>query len=196
MIIKENIIKNKENNNVEYIEAVYDSSNILQTTYFPLKNKLYVSFKRGGVYSYLNITSEIYSEFKEAESQGKYFQKNIKNNPDTYPYHKEFNLYPEELKELDLIVENNNENDTIQDNNDSLLKSVLEFYGNEENYKGNKPKILLDRGYQARHVLELKNKINSSNEKTDEEYEELLKKEIPNFDSIVNNLKTNINDSN
>ena len=66
MIIKENIIKNKENNNVEYIEAVYDSSNILQTTYFPLKNKLYVSFKRGGVYSYLNITSEIYSEFKEA----------------------------------------------------------------------------------------------------------------------------------
>jgi len=44
--------------------------------------------------------------------------------------------------------------------------------------------------------LQAKNKINSSNEKTDEEYEELLKKEIPNFDSIVNNLKTNINDSN
>ena len=49
-----------ENGVIGYYEAVYDSSNILNTTYFPLTNTLYISFNRGGVYSYANVNQELY----------------------------------------------------------------------------------------------------------------------------------------
>ena len=41
--------------NDKYVEAIYESSNILMSTYFPEKNKLFIHFSRGGTYSYSNI---------------------------------------------------------------------------------------------------------------------------------------------
>jgi hypothetical protein len=41
----------------------------------------------------------MFDEFEKAESQGKYFYKNINKNR-KYPYRKEFTLYPNEVKDL------------------------------------------------------------------------------------------------
>ena len=95
----------EEDGSIGYYDAVYESSNILQTTYFPASNLLYISFQRGGVYSYANVSEEMYEEFKSAESQGKYFQSNIKNQPEKFPFRKEYTLYPDEVKELKEVVD-------------------------------------------------------------------------------------------
>jgi len=89
-----------------YIESVFNSDNVLKTTYFPKSERLYIAFGRGHTYSYGNISSEKYEEFEEAESQGKFFHQKINNNKQ-HPMRKEFTLYPNEIKELKQVVENN-----------------------------------------------------------------------------------------
>ncbi len=89
----------KENNEIGYIESVFKSENILKTTFFPKNQRLYIAFSRGHTYSYANITPEMYEEFENCESQGKYFHKYINNNS-RYPQRKEFTLYPNEVKEI------------------------------------------------------------------------------------------------
>jgi hypothetical protein len=105
MLVEEKIFK-EEDGTIGYYDSIFDSSNVLQSTYFPNQRRLYISFNRGGVYSYGNVDNELFEEFKNAESQGKFFIKEIKTKSDKYPYRKEFTLYPEEVKELKLIVEN------------------------------------------------------------------------------------------
>lgn len=102
MLVRETKI---EQHDGTYFEAVYDSSNILQTTYFPHANLLYISFNRGGVYSYGNVDQEMYEEFKNAESQGKFFIERIKSQPNKHPYRKEFTLFPNEVDVLKEEVE-------------------------------------------------------------------------------------------
>jgi hypothetical protein len=94
----------EKNGKIGYVESVFDSSNLLKTTYFPDQNKLYVAFNKGPVYSYTNISQELYDEFEKAESQGRFFIKAIKSAPDKYPYRKEFSLYPSEIGELREVV--------------------------------------------------------------------------------------------
>jgi hypothetical protein len=98
------LVKREENlekdGSVGFIESVYDSSNLLSSVYFPNTEKLYLIFKRGGVYSYLNVSSELYESFEKAESQGKFFNQNIKNN-DTLQYLREYNLYKNEIEEFE-----------------------------------------------------------------------------------------------
>ena len=101
----------EEDGSVGYYDAVYDSSNILQTTYFPTSERLYISFNRGGVYSYEGVDPDLYDEFKNAESQGKFFAEKIKSQTGKYPYRKEFTLYPDEVKELKEMVERGKEED-------------------------------------------------------------------------------------
>lgn len=108
MLVEEKKIEQRDG---VYYEATYDSSNILQTTYFPHANLLYISFNRGGVYSYGNVDEEMYEKFKKAESQGKFFQEKIKSQPSKHPYRKEFTLYPEELKQAKEIVEESKKED-------------------------------------------------------------------------------------
>lgn len=105
MLVEEKKYQN-EDGSIGYYESVYDSSNVLQTTYFPENNRLFISFNRGGVYSYSNISQKLYDEFKEAESQGKFFAATIRKNPKLYQFRKEYTLYPNEVKDLKLIVEN------------------------------------------------------------------------------------------
>jgi hypothetical protein len=93
----------------QFIEAIYESSNILMSTYFPEKNKLYIHFSRGGTYSYTNINENVYKEFENAESQGKYFSREIKKNPNKYPYAKEYTLTESEINEAKQVIKEHNE---------------------------------------------------------------------------------------
>jgi len=104
MLIERKEFKEKDGS-IGYIESVFNSDNILKTTYFPRNQRLYIAFGRGHTYSYGNVNPELYKEFEEAESQGKFFHKNINNNY-KHPSRKEFTLYPNEVRDLKQIVEN------------------------------------------------------------------------------------------
>jgi hypothetical protein len=88
-----------EDQSIGYIEAVFNSDNVLKTTYFPGTQRLYIAFSRGHTYSYGNVSKELYDEFENADSQGKFFHKQI-NNKIKHPTRKEFTLYPNEVKDL------------------------------------------------------------------------------------------------
>lgn len=92
---------------IGYIESVFNSGNVLKTTYFPNNQRLYIAFSRGDTYSYGNISPEFYQEFEDCESQGKFFFKNIVNNK-KYPTRKEFTLYPNEIGDIRKIINENN----------------------------------------------------------------------------------------
>jgi hypothetical protein len=104
MLIERKEVLN-EDKSTGYIEAVFNSDNVLKTTYFPKAEKLYIAFNRGHTYSYCNVSKELYDEFEAADSQGKFFHSKI-NNKSKYPVHKEFTLYPSEVKDLKEIVKN------------------------------------------------------------------------------------------
>jgi hypothetical protein len=93
-----------EDQSIGYIESVFNSGNVLKTTYFPAMHRLYIAFSRGHTYSYSNIEPDFYQEFEEADSQGKFFYVKISNNR-KYPARKEFTLYPNEVKGIKQIVE-------------------------------------------------------------------------------------------
>lgn len=95
----------EDNGDIGYIESVFNSGNVLRTTYFPKSERLYIAFNRGHTYSYGNISNDLYDDFENTDSQGVFFQKKL-NNPKLYPCRKEFSLYPAELSELKNIVEN------------------------------------------------------------------------------------------
>ena len=95
----------EKDGSIGYIESVFESGNVLKTTYFPQQRRLYIAFSRGHTYSYGNIGSDLYNEFENNYSQGIFFH-NMINNKKEYPCRKEFTLYPTEVKELKEIVEN------------------------------------------------------------------------------------------
>ncbi len=116
MLVERKEFKEKDDS-IGYIESVFNSDNVLKTTYFPSSQRLYIAFSRGHTYSYGNINPELYNEFEEAESQGKFFYKKINNNK-SYPYRKEFTLYPKEVQDLKTIVENHILEENANENND------------------------------------------------------------------------------
>jgi hypothetical protein len=102
MIVNKKII-NDEDESIGYVECIYDSSNLLTSTYFPKTNVLYISFHKGGTYKYLNISEEFYNKFEKSESQGKFFINEIKSKVE-YPFSKEFKLYENEINDAKNIV--------------------------------------------------------------------------------------------
>lgn len=105
MLIERKEVLN-EDNSIGYIEAIFNSGNVLRTTYFPAAQRLYIAFSRGQTYSYSNITEEFYNEFEKSDSQGKFFHLKINNNK-AFVYRKEFTLYPSEIQEIKKIIEEN-----------------------------------------------------------------------------------------
>lgn len=105
MLVERKEILN-EDGSIGYVEAVFDSDNILKITYFPARELLYIAFSRGHTYSYGNVTPELYEEFENAESQGKFFHQRL-NNKTKYPCRKEFTLYPYEVNDAKKIIEEN-----------------------------------------------------------------------------------------
>jgi hypothetical protein len=58
--------------------APVDSSHIVATGYDSLSQTLHVEFKGGAVYRYFLVPAEVYRDFLEAESKGKFFSANIR----------------------------------------------------------------------------------------------------------------------
>ena len=62
-----------------------ESSNIVKTTYDTDTKKLVVEFHTGLSYEYDNVPHQLYTQFRMAESQGKFFSSKIAR---TYKYKK------------------------------------------------------------------------------------------------------------
>lgn len=58
----------------------YDSSNIKFANYDTNTKKLIITFSNSTEYEYLNVPHETFTIFDTADSQGKIFNKQIKNN--------------------------------------------------------------------------------------------------------------------
>jgi len=63
------------------ITSVYDSSNILSSSYDRKNKSMTVVFRSGGGYRYGNVTESEYLMFERADSQGKVFSKMIRQKP-------------------------------------------------------------------------------------------------------------------
>ena len=62
----------------DFIECLYDSSNVLASKYDVGKRKLAVIFGSGQQYVYENVSVEDYGKFESSESQGAAIHKYIK----------------------------------------------------------------------------------------------------------------------
>lgn len=65
----------------DQIKALYQSSNILASSFNETNNDLNVIFKNGGNYTYQNVTSTDYLRFETAPSQGVVLNTVIKQYP-------------------------------------------------------------------------------------------------------------------
>lgn len=57
-----------------------ESSNLASVGYDTKSQVLEVEFKHGGVYQYFDVPENVYEDLMNADSHGKYFVANIKNN--------------------------------------------------------------------------------------------------------------------
>lgn len=62
------------------LEKNHDSSMIKKTKYNPVEEKLTVTFNNDSEYEYDNFKQLDYDNFMNAESKGKHFLKNIRDN--------------------------------------------------------------------------------------------------------------------
>ena len=62
------------------IKAMYESSNILASTYNTVNQQLTIIFNRGAQYTYDEISASEYMRFETADSQGKVLNSHIKKH--------------------------------------------------------------------------------------------------------------------
>lgn len=70
------ILERVEKDNL--VNVIYESSNIVASTYDKTKKELNVIFKNGGNYTYQNVPPTDYFRFETADSQGKEINTTIK----------------------------------------------------------------------------------------------------------------------
>ena len=75
-----NHISHKTNKKMTIFSTNVTSSNIVSVGYNDETSELLVTFHSGKQYAYSGVAEEKYREMIEAESVGKYFTQNIKNN--------------------------------------------------------------------------------------------------------------------
>jgi hypothetical protein len=85
------ILKRQEKNSI--VKAIYESSNIVASTYNSNTEDLVIIFKSGTQYKYSKVSKSDYMRFEVADSQGKVFNSHIKK----YSYDKLDNFDPSEL---------------------------------------------------------------------------------------------------
>jgi len=61
------------------VKAIYESSNIVASTYNKNNKDLNIIFKHGGSYTYQNVSETDYMRFETADSQGKILNSNLKS---------------------------------------------------------------------------------------------------------------------
>ena len=67
----------KEKINGKLIEVSIKSTSLRAAKYDTLKESLRVSFVNGNIYEYANVPSTLFTKFRLAKSQGKFFNQNI-----------------------------------------------------------------------------------------------------------------------
>lgn len=105
------------------IEAIYESSNIIASSFNKQNNDLTVTFKKGGSYTYSKVSNTDYMRFETADSQGKVLNSNIKS----YAFSKNDNVDTEELlKKIKLLKEH----EVIAARKDviSSMESVIAYF--------------------------------------------------------------------
>lgn len=106
------------------IKVLYESSNILASTYNQKSKDLTVIFKRGDSYTYKNVDSKDYLRFELDESQGSALSKYIKN----YEFVKN-----NKVDVNDIISKIKNvKNDEIDSFKLAILKNMEEFVNNND----------------------------------------------------------------
>lgn len=103
MLLKRLVIKDKEGKD-DIVEAIYDSTNLLKTTYLIEQRRLYVYFRKGIVYSYYAVDREMYDGLETAQSQGVYHKEHLSNNR-MYPYAREFKMLNFEIQDINEEIE-------------------------------------------------------------------------------------------
>ena len=63
--------------NCDSVEVIEDSAVIAQVGYSRTSNELYVEFKNGSVYTYIEVPESVYIEFLNADSRGNYLNTEI-----------------------------------------------------------------------------------------------------------------------
>jgi len=130
----------------ELVKAIYESSNIVASTYNRGNKNLNIVFKNGGSYTYQNVPETDYVRFETAESQGKILNTQIKkysflkhNNVDTDEVTKKIkDMIREEAKAMEsglsnLMKEASSEFDTMGTFNTQTidkLTNMLSVYNN------------------------------------------------------------------
>ena len=64
-----------------FVKAIYESSNIVASSYDKVKKDLNITFKHGGNYTYQGVGDTDYMRFETADSQGKVLNSNLKKYP-------------------------------------------------------------------------------------------------------------------
>lgn len=130
----------------ELVKAIYESSNIIASTYNRGNKNLNIVFKNGGSYTYQNVPETDYVRFETAESQGKILNTQIKkysflkhDNVDTDEVTKKIkDMIREEAKAMEsglsnLMKEASSEFDTMSTFNTQTidkLTNMLSVYNN------------------------------------------------------------------
>ena len=115
MLLERKELKDSESDEM-FVEALYDSSNIMKSIYLPEKQMLFIIFRKGVVYSYRNVDNELYLGFENTNSQGIYFSKNIVKNPVCTCY-REYKLYEFEKKDMLKLI--NEQKQLLEEKNKS-----------------------------------------------------------------------------
>lgn len=105
------------------VRAIYESSNIIASTYSKNAKNLNIIFKNGGNYTYSNVSETDYMRFETAESQGNILNSVIKH----YDYVKLENVDTNEIisKVKELVLE---ETKAMEVGLVSLMKDITSHF--------------------------------------------------------------------
>jgi len=133
------ILKRQEKDNK--IKAIYESSNILASTYDKTDTSLTLIFKKGGQYKYSNVSASDYTRFEIAESQGVVFNTHIKK----YSFDKLADVDPSEIvNEISALSEA--ENKAIAEGRQLKLTNLMkEMLTESVDAQGNVVMLSVDR---------------------------------------------------
>lgn len=105
------------------IEALYESSNIMASTYDTTNNQLKIVFKGGAEYIYENVPITDYHKLELADSQGVAFNKYLRS----YPFEKggkvDINMLQERIREVKQQEIDGISNDLVE-----TARQLVSFY--------------------------------------------------------------------
>ena len=108
------------------VKAIYESSNIVASSYNKVKKDLNITFKHGGNYTYQGVVETDYIRFETAESQGKVLNTSLKK----YSYLKHDNVDVDKILE-EITKLNDAEIFAMEDGLIKSMKIMISDFDNE-----------------------------------------------------------------